>query len=389
MDRAEAEPAIDRRLEPVLAAAQLRRLHLRERAVEIAGEHQRHRPGDPRLAEAEHAHAIDARRVVERERRLVLAPERDQRVDELARVLRRRQPRAREPGEHAAELAAVEALPRVGAGEQLGIVVPLVQPLLCPAEAVAALGIEEVGHGVGADADRVVEPPDVDERARDQHAGVVLHRPLAGRDATALPRRQRRARAPHGLGVGRARPLALAQRADRVELGAGMAGAHGERAIEPARGLLGAAGLAELRAVVAARARVRGQEHRREALVAQRRALLAVGVIELVAVDREVRLAEHRRRLGDREQVAARRTGLAEVGEDAVAPRREVIGIEREHARVDRARIAAREVVQRAQERDAEARGRRQELLGDRGVGVLVGGRRRGDRALEARGGEA
>jgi hypothetical protein len=194
---------------------------------------------------------------------------------------------------------------------------------------------------------------------------------------------QERARATHGLGVGRAGTLALAQRADRVEVGAVMAGTRDERTIEPARRFLGTAGFFELRAVVAARARVRRQELRGDALMAQRRVFLAG--IDLVAVDREVRLGEHRRGVGHREQVAPRIARLAEVREHVIASRREVIGIEREQTLVDDARIVARQIVERAQKRDTQARRRREHLLGDDRIGILVGGRRRRHRAIEPR----
>ena len=96
--------------------------------------------------------------------------------------------------------------------------------------------------------------------------------------------------------------LALAQGTDHVELGGVVTGAGGECAIEPAGGLLGPASVLELGAIVAARARVGGQQLGGDALVAQRQVLLAT--VEIVTVDREVQLSEHRCAVGDREQIA-------------------------------------------------------------------------------------
>ena len=133
--------AIDLGLEPRLAAAQLRDLDLIERLVELAVEDQHARGGEPRLAVAEQAGAVEPGAVVVRDLGLVLAPDREQRLDHDRGVFVVGDAAAREADDRAPRIAAMVALPRVRACEQAGVGLPVRDALVRPRERFLRRGV--------------------------------------------------------------------------------------------------------------------------------------------------------------------------------------------------------------------------------------------------------
>ncbi len=341
------------------AAAQLDDLDLVERILELAAEQQRARRGEPGAAVAELAGAVEPGAVRVGEPRLVVAADRDQRLDQHRGVVVVADPAARQPRDRAPRVGAVEAFPRVRAREQAGVGLPVRDPLARPQERLARGGV------VGQPSERVVgeldglgDAADIEVRERDQQRGVVRRLPVRRGQLAGGGAVEDLAAAILRLGERLAGATDLAQPAHAVEVRGAEVRRRDRRAVRPAIALLAALHLRELQRVVVAGVRVRRHQRRRDALVAHAHVLERPVGGERLAPDRQVRLAVHRRFVDERQDRAAIGVAAEEAADVAVAPRDGMLGVEREDQRIERAGGVARQLGEHAQVRHLQPRRR-------------------------------
>ena len=382
-DRGEPEQPVDLGLVPALATAELDDLDVIDRLVELADEDARARGDQPRLAIGEHALAVEAGAVLDRDLRLILAADREQRIDHDHRVVIVGDAAAREPGDRATRIATVEAFPRERAREQARIALPVRDALECPAELFARRVVgRDVGHRLVGELDRLGHPADIEVDERDEERGVMRRLPLVWRQLVGGRAIEDLAAAVLRLGERLPGAAHLPEAAHAVEVRGTEIGIGDGRAIGPAIALLAAADLGELERIVVTRIRIRRHQRGRDALVPHAHVLERTIERERVTPDREVRLAVHGRFGDERQDLAPIDRSLREARDVLVSPRDRVIRLELENRGIDGARCIAGDLGEHAQVRNGEARQRREQAR--RELREIVAQRQHRARLLQA-----